>query len=115
MGTSQSLVDFSLSAEEEEEVLKLAAAGLAPDVIAAALKWPLERRMRFSLLAKAPGSKVAALITSGRAIGIAVPQKKLIDAAESGNVDAAKAIRQIQEKNRFKELLTNMDQDEFAG
>ncbi len=105
--------DFTLTPEEELEVLKLAAVGLRPHVIAAALEFTPERRRAFVALAAQPGSPVALLLESGEALGVAAPWKKLQEVAETGNVEAVKALREVQAVNRFNSLLLSLDDDEL--
>lgn len=65
----------ALSKKEEEEIMQLAAVGFMPREIAVAMEWPREKRVAFCLLANTPGSEVALLISAGKAIGRADPQK----------------------------------------
>lgn len=106
--------DLPFSKSEEEEVMKLAAVGFMPKEIASAMEWPQERRAVFVLLSNIPDSSVANLLEAGRALGRATPQKKLQEAASAGNVEAIKALQTLQLRNRFNELLTLMDDDEFT-
>lgn len=103
-----------ISQSEEKEIMQLAAVGFMPKEIAVAMEWPREKRVAFCLLANTPGSEVAMLIASGRAIGRADPQKKLQEAATAGNIDAIKTLHKLQANNRFNELVNNMDDDEFT-
>lgn len=108
------LPDFPLSAEEEEEIMKQAAVGFIPREIAIAMEWPREKRAAFCALAEYPGSSVAVLIAAGRAEGRTMPQTKLQEQARAGNIDAIKALQTLQAKNRFNELVSYMDDDEFT-
>lgn len=103
-----------LTADEEAQVMKLAAVGLLPRDIAVAMEWPRERRRAFCALAEFADTEIANLIASGRAVGRAQPQIKLQEAAAAGNVEAVKALQALQAANRFNELLTLMDDDEFT-
>lgn len=103
-----------LSASEEVEVMKLAAVGFITREIAIAMEWPREKRAAFCALAEYPGSSVAVLIAAGRAEGRAMPQTKLQEQAWAGNIDAIKALQTLQAKNRFNELVSYMDDDEFT-
>lgn len=95
-------------------MLQLAAVGMAPRDIAVTLELPRERRMAFCMLAETPGSEINLLIVAGRANGRATPQIKLQEAADAGNIDAIKALQDLQYDNRYIELVSNMDDDEFA-
>lgn len=108
------LPGFALSATEEEKVMKLAAVGFMPGEIAVAMEWPRERRAAFCALAEYPGSDVALLISAGRAEGRAMPQIKLQEQAKAGNIDAIKTLQVLQANNRFNELVTFLDDDEFT-
>lgn len=103
-----------ISKNEEEEIMQLAAVGFMPREIAVAMEWPREKRVAFCLLANTPGSEVALLISAGKAIGRADPQKKLQEAAKAGNIDAIKTLQKLQANNRFNELVNHMDDDEFT-
>lgn len=105
---------FSLTGAEETEIMKLAAVGFTPYEIAVSMEWPRERRAAFCILAKVPGSEIYLLITAGRANGRAKPQIKLQEAAQAGNIEAIKALQNLQRTNRFNELVNNMDDDEFT-
>lgn len=100
---------------KKDDILKLAAAGLTAAQIAAAEELSPPVAAAFIALADVPGSIVARLLEEGRAIGIAAPQKKLQEAAATGNIDAVKTLRKIQRENRFNELIYYMDDDEFTG
>lgn len=104
---------FYLTTGEEVELMNLAAVGFTPKEIAAAMKWPRGRRSTFCRLAEYPGSDVASLIAAGRAEGRSMPQTKLREQAKTGNVEAIKELQTIQARNRFNELVSNMDDDEF--
>lgn len=101
--------------DQKEDVLKLAAVGLTPVQIAAAIELSPEATAAFVALADIPGSPVCRLIEEGRAAGISVPQIKLQEAAVAGNIDAIKMLQQLQHANRFNELIYYMDDDEFTG
>lgn len=104
-----------IPADKKEEILQLAAVGLTPGQIAAAMEYPPDVAAAFVLLADVPGSTVARLILEGRANGIAAPQMKLQQAANAGNIDAIKTLQKLQQVNRFNELINYMDDDEFTG
>lgn len=108
------LPDFPLTKAEETEVMQLAAVGFMPHEIAVSMEWPRERRAAFCFLANIPGSTISILITAGRAAGRAQPQIKLQEAAKAGNIEAIKALQNLQRTNRFNELVNNMDDDEFT-
>lgn len=108
------LPTFPLTKAEETEVMKLAAVGFMPREIAASMEWTRERRAAFCILANVPGSAISVLITAGRATGRAQPQIKLQEAAKAGNIEAIKALQNLQWTNRFNELVNNMDDDEFT-
>lgn len=110
---SQSL-QLSLSPDDKEEVMKLAAVGFMPTEIAVAMEWPREKRVVFAALADVPGSEVATLIESGRANGRAAPQIKLQEAAAAGNVEAIRELQKLQARNLFIERMTGIDDDEFT-
>ena len=103
-----------ISKEQEADILKLAAVGLSPAEIAAAVELDSASAMLFIALADIPGSSVSFMIAQGRAIGRATPQMKLQEAANAGNIDAVKTLQKIQKENRFRELVNNMDNDEFT-
>lgn len=105
---------FFKDAREKEEVAKLAAVGLHPSEIAAAMGWEFSRRLAFVALAATVDSSVAACIAEGRVSGVAVPQIKLQEAAAAGNIDAIKELQKIQARNLFNERVRNIDDDEFA-
>lgn len=98
---------------EHDDIRRLAGVGLSPEKIAAALELPPENAAAFSALAKVPGSPVARLFDEGRAICESTPQLKLLAAAQAGNVDAVKTLQKIQERNRLRAFMENMDDDEF--
>lgn len=104
-----------ISDDKKEEILRLAAVGLTPAQIAAAMEYPPDVAAAFVALADVPDSTVARLIAEGRANGIATPQMKLQEAAAAGNIDAIKALQKLQTVNRFNELIYYMDDDEFSG
>ena len=110
---SESRAPELLEENEVKEVQKLAAVGLAPENIALAMGWGYAKRRAFVILADVPASDVAVAIAQGRAAGLASPQIKLQEAAAGGNIEAAKAIREILEGNRFANLMASMDDDEF--
>lgn len=101
--------------EKKEEIMQLAAVGLTPAQIAAAMEYPPAAAAAFMALADVPGSTVARLIMEGRANGIAAPQIKLQQAANAGNIEAVKTLQKLQQNNRFNELIYYMDDDEFTG
>lgn len=105
---------FPLTKAEETEVMKLAAVGFIPREIAVSMEWTRERRAAFCILANVPGSAISVLIAAGRATGRAQPQIKLQEAANAGNIEAIKALQNLQRTNRFNELVNNMDDDEFT-
>lgn len=111
---SGELIETGLKAEEKKVVMKMAAVGLPPVSIAAVLELSGERRFDFLMAASVPGSDVYNLIESGRATGIASPQIKLQEQAAAGNVEAIRSLQKLQEKNRFNELLAEIDDDEFV-
>lgn len=99
----------------KEDILKLAAVGLDPAQIAAAIELKPDVATVFIILAEIPGTPVARLIAEGRANGLAKPQMKLQEAASTGNIDAIKTLRKLQRENMFIEQLRYMDDDEFTG
>lgn len=103
-----------ISKDHEADILKLAAVGLSPVEIAAAVEFDSRSAMLFVALAEIPGSNVSLMLARGRAIGRATPQMKLQEAANAGNIDAVKTLQKIQKENRFQELVNNMDNDEFT-
>lgn len=115
MNNDNNLTLLTLSAEEKEDIQKLAAVGLSPAEIALSMEWPDERRFVFLTLANSHNSTIAHLIASGRASGRSIPQIKLQEAAAAGNIDAIKALQRLQANNRFNELVNNMDDDEFTN
>jgi hypothetical protein len=40
---------------------------------------------------------------------------KLQQAAAAGNVEAIRELQKLQRRNRYNELITHMDDDEFTG
>ncbi len=113
--TPQKPVGLVLTKEHEEDIMKLAAVGLSPAEIAAAVELDTRNALLFVALAEVPGSKVSLMLAQGRAIGRATPQMKLQEAANAGNIDAVKTLQKIQKENRFQELVNNMDNDEFTA
>lgn len=115
----QKKIDFSrdipklLETEEIENVQNLASVGLSPNDIALSMGWGLAKRQVFIALSSVPESDVAVAIARGKMMGISDPQTKLKEAAAEGNIEAAKALADIQENNRFRNLLTAMDDDEY--
>ena len=105
---------FRLTADQEQEIMKMAAVGSSPSEIAAALELEPRKALLFVMLASTPVSNVAALIRAGKAIGKVQPLMKLQEAATAGNVEAVRTLRQIQKENRMLQLLTAMDDDELA-
>lgn len=103
-----------LTAEQEQEVMKLAAVGLQPREIAMALELGPSEAASFCARAPMPGEKIHALIMTGRANGKATPQIKLQEQAMAGNIDAIKLLQQIQDENRYNELLAGIDDDECS-
>ncbi len=99
--------------ELHDDVRRLAGVGLSPQKIAAALELTPENAAAFSALAKIPGSPVARLFDEGRALCESSPQLKLLAAAQAGNIDAVKTLQKIQEQNRLRAFMENMDDDEF--
>lgn len=108
-------IGLALTKEHEDDILKLAAVGLSPAEIAAAVELDTRTAMLFVALAEVPGSNVSLMLARGRAIGRATPQMKLQEAANAGNIDAVKTLQKIQKENRFQELVNNMDNDEFTA
>ncbi len=106
--------EFPLTKEEEDNIYKLASAGMRSAEIAVSMKWPPERCRAFCIIAELPGSSLALMLAAARAEGIAAPQIKLQEAATAGNIDAIKALQKIQARNRFNELVNYMDDDEFT-
>ena len=104
----------AITAQQEEDIMKLAAVGLSPTEIAAAVELEPSDAVLFVVLADVPGSPVSRMLMQGRAIGRATPQMKLQEAANAGNIDAVKTLQKIQKENRFQELINNMDNDELA-
>lgn len=102
------------SKEEEDEIMKLAAVGLSPAQIASALEWNRTKGAAFCALASRPGSKVAMMIESGKTIGMADPQKRLYESAQTGNLDAIKELQKVQFRNRYNQLIRGLDDDEFT-
>ena len=108
-------IGLALTKEHEDDILKLAAVGLSPAEIAAAVELDTRTAMLFVALAEVPGSNVSLMLARGRAIGRATPQMKLQEAANAGNIDAVKTLQKIQKENSFQELVNNMDNDEFTA
>lgn len=113
--TPQIPVGLVLTKEHEADIMKLAAVGLSPAEIAAAVELGTRNALLFVALAEVPGSNVSLMLAQGRAIGRATPQMKLQEAANAGNIDAVKTLQKIQKENRFQELVNNMDNDEFTA
>jgi hypothetical protein len=113
--SNPNLPTLQLSAEEEKDVMQLAAVGLMPIEIAAAMDWPRERKAAFCVLAEIPGTHISLIILSGQAEGKSAPQMKLQQAAAAGNVEAIRELQKLQRRNRYNELITHMDDDEFSG
>lgn len=111
----EKVVVDGLTHEQKEDIAKLAACGQTPDLIATAIELPPDQSALFIALASVKGSTVNRMIAEGRANGIAAPQIKLQEAATAGNIDAIKELQRLQSENRFKELMKNMDDDEFTG
>ncbi len=105
---------LKLTAEQEQEVMQLAAVGLMPREIAVALELEVAAAMEFCRRAALPGDHLNRLMLSGRANGKATPQIKLQEQAAAGNIDAIKLLQQIQDENRFNELLASIDDDEYG-
>lgn len=108
----QGLPDWSQSVETE--VMKYAALGMSPNDIGLAMEWPRNKRRVFCWLADMPGSPVAEAIAMGRINGRTTPQIKLQESAYAGNIDAAKALVDIQAKNRLASIISQLDEDEFT-
>lgn len=106
---------FLLTQKQREKVLSLAAAGLPPARIAAAIGLLPALANAFVALADMPGSPISVLIEQGRTDGIAEPQSSLQNMAAEGNIDAIKELRKLQRENRFNELISYMDDDEYTG
>lgn len=108
-------IGLVLTKQHEDDIMKLAAVGLSPAEIAAAVELDTRSAMLFVALADIPGSNVSLMLARGRAIGRATPQMKLQEAANAGNIDAVKTLQKIQKENRFRELVNNMDDDEYTA
>ena len=107
-------VAMSLLKAKETDIMQLAAVGLLPRQIASAIELPEATATAFIALADLPDSPVAKMIEAGRAIGVATPQMALQEAATAGNLEAIKELQKVQRRNKFDELLLNMDDDEFT-
>ena len=107
-------VAMSLLKAKETVIMQLAAVGLLPRQIASAIELPEATATAFIALEDQPGSPVAKMIEAGRAIGVATPQMALQEAATAGNLEAIKELQKVQRRNKFDELLLNMDDDEFT-
>lgn len=105
----------TFTAEQKADIEKLAAVGLPPADIAAAIELAPRDAVIFVMLADMPGSSISLMLTRARAIGKSRPQMKLQEAANAGNIDAAKALQKMQRENRLQDLITNMDNDEFTA
>ena len=108
-------LSLTFTEEREKDIMQLAAVGLSPADIAAAVELDTPSALAFVALAEIPGSNVSLMLARGRAIGRATPQMKLQAAANAGNIDAVKTLQKIQKENRFQELVNNMDNDEFTA
>ena len=96
------------------EIIGHAANGLSARDIAVALRLDERVAAIFCRMAAVPGTPVFNLIERGRTEGRVNAMTKLGDVAREGNIDALKALGEIQGAIRFDELLINMDDDEFA-
>ncbi|MDE5786175.1 MAG: hypothetical protein K2H98_06535 [Duncaniella sp.] len=110
-----SLPVLLFSNEQKADIEKLAAVGLPPADIAAAIELPPRDGLIFVMLADMPGSPISLMLARARAIGKSAPQIKLQEAANAGNIDAAKTLQKLHRENRLQELITNMDNDEFTA
>jgi hypothetical protein len=113
--SNTNLPTLQLTPEEEKDVMQLAAVGLMPIEIAASMDWTGERKAAFCVLAEIPGSHISQIILTGQVEGKLAPQVKLQQAAATGNVEAIRELAKMQRRNRYNELITHMDDDEFTG
>ena len=97
------------------DIVKLASDGLSPRDIAVAIGLDDNAADAFCRMAPMPGSPVFRLMERGRTEGRKTALTKLSDVAREGNIDAVKALAEIQAASRHDELINYMDDDEFTG
>ncbi len=105
---------FEFTQEKRREIQRLAALGMSPLDIAVGADIPREFIRLFETLADTPGSEIHTLIAQGEVAGRASAQIRMQEIAAAGNVEAARVISKMQADNLFKQLIKNMDDDEFS-
>lgn len=99
-----------LQEEQREDVQKMAALGYSPKDIAIYLGVDIDD---FVLDSKTPGSTVHFLIQQGVLVTRAIPDMKLHELAEGGNIQALQQLDKLQQKRSFETLIEQMDEDEL--
>lgn len=87
----------------------MAALGFRPEDMAAALGLSYSQRDRFLMEAFIPGTEIFRLIKEGTVQVRAIPEIKLHEAAEAGNLDAIKQLEEVKKKHHFENLVEDMD------
>lgn len=100
--------------EKLGDIKAYAAAGLSAADIAASVGMVPGVARVFVELADEPGSPVSQLLQSARAGADAEAVKALLKSAGLGDAESLKLLVELRERNRFNELIQNMDDDEYT-
>lgn len=102
-----------LSEEQTALIAEMAQAGFRPADMAAALGLPADSAYLFRVLANYQGSDISRHIAQAKAVGRLMAAADLTWLARRGNLEACKQLAEIQGDNEMRNLLANMDDDEY--
>lgn len=102
-----------LTEEQTLLIAEMAKAGMGPEEMAEALGLQPDAAYLFRIMAAFPKADISRHIRQARALGRLIPQITLSALAASGDLDAAKTLSAIQAGNETRNLMTNMDDDEY--
>lgn len=101
---------FFLDEEQKENVQRMAALGYSPREIAVYVGVDPEDFYSDSCI---PGTSVSILMKEGILRTRAIPEIKLHESAETGNVEAIKLLESVYERRSFEKIILDIDEDEF--
>lgn len=103
---------LALTEDQKKDVQRMAALGYFPGDIAASLGLNASEINLFVYDAGIPGTSVHFLIREGILVSQALPEMKLHEAAEGGNIEAIKELADVKKRRLFENLLKDMDEYE---
>jgi hypothetical protein len=104
-----------LEDDQKMDVQRMASLGYSTVDMSMSIGLSPEDSMKFIQDSMDSSSLVYYLIRQGLLVSRAAPEIKLHEAAETGDVDAIKQLESMRRRHAYEKIISDMDNDEFAG